>query len=478
MIDCTERCPTCPMKFNVVPADGPTDARILCIGEDPGIEGDRTRNPFAGQAGREYNDNYLLLAGLSRPVVRQTNVMRCRPDQNRKPKLKESEGCAIHHLPEELMTVQPEIVILMGATAVNTLRPDIDLESRHGIPFRGVVMGWECWIVPMWHPASGMHQTSMMIPLLEDFARLKPWLETGEWQWAVNKFKHRDYRLARTAYDVDRYFFDYPCFDWMGGDTESHDGVDFSMQISTKIGTGLMVLFSDIEAMDNLAGRLNAELNPSWGTAGLILHNAEADLRQFQSFAGEHIVYRDSMQEAYQLQNLPQGLKSLSYRLLGRKRKSWKELVGGYSRAALVGWMEWAQGIAASDLRQIIPQISVKTGKPIKPKIVKSPLESAFNRIITHTIKPQGTIEYDPWKQLKELSREFTDRDEFAFIVGILGPYPNLGIANCPLDVARDYGCSDADDTLAVAVELERLRSSFIGDLDIQDEDIDLPRHQ
>lgn len=206
MNDCSLRCPTCPNKFNLVLADGPLDARILAIGEAPGKDEDRLGHPFSGQAGKEYNDNYLGLAGLHRSEIRQTNVMRCRPDQNKKPNKTEAEGCVHWHLPTELEQVKPEIVILLGATAVNTLCPEVDLESQHGIPFMGRIYEWYGWIVPMWHPASGLHNTTMMVPMLEDWENFGKWLG-GEWMWGIDDLhQKRVYCLASSEHDIDEYF--------------------------------------------------------------------------------------------------------------------------------------------------------------------------------------------------------------------------------------------------------------------------------
>lgn len=455
-----DRCALCPGSRNPVHADGPTNCKVLAIGEAPGQNEDRVGRPFIGLAGMEYNDNYLMLAGLHRSEIRQTNTVLCRPNQNKKPDEKLAMSCAEFHLRDEIWQCGPEIVILLGATAVNTLAPGTDLEAQHGIPFKGEVMDWPCWIVPMYHPAAGLHQTSLMIPLLEYFERLKPWLETGEWQWAVDLFvgSTRDYRLARTKREVIHYFQDYPIDELIGGDTESHDKVDFSVQISTRVGTGLMVLMPDQEALDELSLSLMAAFG-SFFNCTLVLHNAESDIDLFERLVGSTIQYIDTMAMAYQLQNLPQKLKALSYRLLGRKRQSWMQLVGGASRDKLTDWLWHARNIAMEEFTVSEPRISEKTGRAIKPRIVKSPLEGFFNRLITQVNKSQDSDSpYDPWKRLKEFEYSVQDLVHMSRLFERLGDYPRLGIANCALDIARDYGCSDSDDTLALATELRRLK--------------------
>src|SRR5262245_43361040 len=192
------RCSTCPGDRTCVAGHGPRPARVMCIGEAPGRDEDFKGVPFIGYAGREFNENYLFLAGLKRQEVYVTNTRKCRPDLNRKPTYNEATTCAGHFIPEEIQAVQPEVIILMGATACS-LTPDIDLETEHGIPRKGELYGWPCWIVPMFHPAAGLHDTAMMTPMLQDWSDLGYWLHMGRWMWAVDDIPNRDYRLCRTV---------------------------------------------------------------------------------------------------------------------------------------------------------------------------------------------------------------------------------------------------------------------------------------
>lgn len=200
----SSRCSTCPKKYNLVLGDGPIQSRVMIIGEAPGREEDGVGRPFIGQAGREFNENYLSLAGLRRDEVFVSNSVKCRPDLNRKPGQKELWGCANHHIPGELDEVSPEVVILLGATACS-LVPEIDLEVEHGIPSKRRLYNWEGWVVPLFHPAAGLHQTEMMIYMLEDWAKLASWLDEDQWMWASDDVA-RIYNLAKTKSEVIDYF--------------------------------------------------------------------------------------------------------------------------------------------------------------------------------------------------------------------------------------------------------------------------------
>lgn len=456
------RCATCTGDKRCVLGDGPRPARVAAVGEAPGREEDSGGRPFIGDAGKEFNHNYLPLAGLDRDDVYITNTRKCRPDNNRKPTKREAQGCADHFLPSELQAVRPEVVILMGATACSLLEA-VDLEVEHGVPRFDVLYGHAAWYVPMYHPAAGMHNTSMMIPMLEDWERLKPWLQTGVWQWATERYESRDYRLARTRKEVVSYFDAwYGRYDLMGGDTESHAKKPFSVQVSCHPGTGMMVLTEDHEALDELGSILGPIT--TFGTE-IALHHAPSDLEIFKKLIGGEFAYRDTMQELYHLGNhLKLGLKVAAFRLLGRRRQSWEEVVGAISRQKLNEWI-WQALVEVEEWRTIEKRYHKKSGREIQPKITKHIAEGK----LLHILK-QENPEYEAWKKIKE----FGWHDWLPVMEAQMGvKMPLLGIANCDLMTARDYGCSDADDTLTIALKLEGMREEAEREWDVQPEDVD-----
>src|SRR3990167_429419 len=445
-------CSVCPQSTRCVQAHGPRPARYMAIGEAPGRDEDIHGIPFIGQTGQEWDNTYLPLAGLSRSEIFVTNVRQCRPPQNRKPSAKEIEMCWLRPLPQELEEVKPEVVFLMGATACS-LVPDIDLEIEHGIPRRGVLFGHEYWLVPMYHPALGLHETSAMIELLEDWERLEPWITNDRWQWADDDEK-TDYQLSRTAKDLRDYFLKYPEIGFLGGDTESHAGKPYSIQVSISTGTGRIVLLDDRALVKELGGWINVATG-SFGKQILCLHHAPADLDIFEQVSAFsfHNQYRDTMHEAYHLGNLPQGLKALGYRLCGVRMQSWEDLVTEPSKAKLLDWM--MERIEQEALNPVIERKQLKT----RLKVIEKPngIESALMRIMRHTVE---FATYDPWPRLRDLGY---GADEM----------PMKGIKHCKLaDVVR-YGCRDADITLRVALKLIELRKSAEQRWAVQEEDQD-----
>ncbi|MBO0747424.1 MAG: UdgX family uracil-DNA binding protein [Acidimicrobiaceae bacterium] len=123
------RCRACPLwegASQAVPGEGPTDASLMLVGEQPGDQEDRQGVPFVGPAGRVLDDA-LAAAGLQRNSVYLTNAVKhfkWKPRGKRrlheKPNRQEVSACR-PWLDHELALVQPEVLVLLGATAAQAL---------------------------------------------------------------------------------------------------------------------------------------------------------------------------------------------------------------------------------------------------------------------------------------------------------------------------------------------------------------------
>ena len=248
-----------------------------------------------------------------------------------------------------------------------------------------------------------------------------------------------------------------------------------------------MVLFSDTEALKSLVARINVLLRRGWE---LVLHNASYDLPILEKCGIDHRgQFRDTLQEAFQLGNLPQGLKALSYRLFRTTMVSWEDTVRPASINALLGWLAEAMVVARVDLYETKVKVyktcvcghgenahttfkhatscSCSDYTPKEEKYeVPGGVEKLFSRLANHT---EEDSEYDPWLRLREW-RDENDR-EYAHVVSRCGPWPILGIGNCSEAQAIRYAVGDADATLQVAMELERRRRDNRFDIAPGDED-------
>ena len=116
---CT-KCPLHRYRNNTVFGDGSWTAKIFLIGEGPGYEEDRQGRAFVGRSG-QLLDRILAACSFTRTNhVFIGNIVKCRPPENRAPATEEMAAC-LPFLEEQIQLIKPEIIVLLGATALRAL---------------------------------------------------------------------------------------------------------------------------------------------------------------------------------------------------------------------------------------------------------------------------------------------------------------------------------------------------------------------
>ena len=129
VISCV-KCGLSKSRTNAVPGKGNPKAEILFIGEAPGRNEDLKGEPFVGSAGKILSEA-LDYAGISRDDVFITNVVKCRPPENRLPLVEEKNACS-EHLSKELEIIKPKIICILGNTAYNSLLGGDSITKNRG----------------------------------------------------------------------------------------------------------------------------------------------------------------------------------------------------------------------------------------------------------------------------------------------------------------------------------------------------------
>jgi uracil-DNA glycosylase family 4 len=163
------RCTKCPLSLTrscAVPGEGPPDADVVVIGEGPGRNEDLQGRPFVGAAGRQL-DALLKVAGVGRSQVYITNVVKCRPPENRRPTGAEADACQ-PYLERQLGLVRPKVVVLLGDSALKRFLPEESLGTAHGRLFRR----GEFSLFPTYHPAAMIYNRSLGKVTEDDFKDL------------------------------------------------------------------------------------------------------------------------------------------------------------------------------------------------------------------------------------------------------------------------------------------------------------------
>jgi DNA polymerase len=112
-------CDLCPNRTHAVPGEGNPKAALMLVGEGPGATEDQTGRPFVGQAGQLLN-SILEAVELKREDVFITNIVKCRPPQNRKPLPDEVAAC-IPYLYRQIALIKPKVLLALGGTAGESL---------------------------------------------------------------------------------------------------------------------------------------------------------------------------------------------------------------------------------------------------------------------------------------------------------------------------------------------------------------------
>ncbi|MCP4543346.1 MAG: uracil-DNA glycosylase [Chloroflexi bacterium] len=163
--NCTA-CGLCQTRIQAVPGEGPANAQIVFIGEAPGAQEDKQGQPFVGRSGKLL-DQLLTGIGLARTDVFITNVVKCRPPDNRNPRKKEIAACR-PFLDQQLALIKPRLAITLGRFSLAQFAPDVRISDVHGQAQRLD----DLVLYPVYHPAAAFHRLAWREALEEDFRRI------------------------------------------------------------------------------------------------------------------------------------------------------------------------------------------------------------------------------------------------------------------------------------------------------------------
>ena len=162
---CT-RCELATTRTNSVPGKGNFKADVIFVGEAPGKNEDQKGEPFVGIAGHRLN-NALENAGISRESVYITNIVKCRPPENRVPLISERDACD-NYLQKEIAIIKPKIICILGNTAFNSI-----LGGSEIIKYRGKIVKKDNQFYFLTvHPAATIYNQELITVLKEDIIKL------------------------------------------------------------------------------------------------------------------------------------------------------------------------------------------------------------------------------------------------------------------------------------------------------------------
>ena len=161
-----KKCDLCITRKNAVPGKGNQNADIVFIGEAPGKNEDLRGDPFIGTAGKKLNDA-LENVGLTRNSVYITNIVKCRPPNNRVPNTNERNTCQ-EYLKQEISIIKPKLICILGNTAFNSILGGSEITKFRGKVVRKNNLLYFLTI----HPAATIYNQKLMDVLKKDIVKL------------------------------------------------------------------------------------------------------------------------------------------------------------------------------------------------------------------------------------------------------------------------------------------------------------------
>ena len=169
-----EQCVLYKTRNKTVFGSGPSNSKIMIIGEAPGKDEDEQGEPFIGRAGKLL-DAFLQSINLSREKVFITNTVKCRPPDNRNPSLDELNKCS-SFLTSQINAIKPKVLILLGKVAANNLlendSPMSDLRQK-----RLFIDKYDTPVIVFYHPAYILRSPLKKSEVWEDLKYLNNILE-------------------------------------------------------------------------------------------------------------------------------------------------------------------------------------------------------------------------------------------------------------------------------------------------------------
>ncbi len=152
-------CTNCRLhetRTKAVPGEGDPETEVVFVGEGPGFNEDRQGRPFVGRAG-DLLVKLLASIGWHREDVFITNVVKCRPPENRDPQPDEIAACA-PFLRRQLEVLDPAVVVTLGRFSMGTFMPGARISQAHGTvrPVDPATGARSAFVFAMYHPAAAL----------------------------------------------------------------------------------------------------------------------------------------------------------------------------------------------------------------------------------------------------------------------------------------------------------------------------------
>lgn len=434
----------------LVHSTGPVPCDIMLVGEAPGKNENISGSCFIGDAG-ETLDTYLYKAGWPRDYAYVTNLSKYWPGRDSDGDMDPSLDAICRDWPvlmREIELVQPKVIVALGAVSTEQLISGTDgaglnMEALNGRPIRVRLReaNWEGWVVPVYHPAAGLHDPSFAALGYLGLKAAVDFLKGGCVGAPEDNIKRNysvltDEDYATAEYELESSFqFCHDLQRPMGTDTEGYEEDPGCLTASPAPGIGYLIPATSVRVLalfDSLRKKYEVKL---------ALHNCLHDLgvlreMGIQLFYGE---YEDTMVRLYNLaceSPKGQGLKPAGFKYAGVKMTSYEDTIGPYDDKVVSDYLTEAKGLFESGEVVVEPK-SKRAHTPARriQSLLTKAEEGDDERLLRDRWKKFGTDKKSIGPEVKVVTES------------VLGPVRKLTFEDAPIDVWTPYACLDADVT-------------------------------
>lgn len=455
----------------IVSGYGRLPNRVLLCGESPGYDEAKAGRPFVGKSGQEQED-YLGHHNLTPRMWYRTNVVKEYRGGNPDP-TPDQVAEWTPTLYRELDKCRPEMIVAVGRFAARWfLGDDADMEMVHGLPHYAGALDpvrrdrggpADAIIVPVYHPAAGLHNTDTRVPIDWDYGRVAEVYgracrgEKGEIETPHDDLAGCEHYDDITGRDVAGIVAGAEV---IAIDTEGSPGRPWSIQISTCPGTGYVLRAS----WSDFATGIRSLQEACDRGVTILMHNAMYDLEMCAAMGLDtyHARLYDTMYAAYITRREPQGLKSLAYRWASMRMASYQDTIGD---VALSQQLTYLMQIAERPWPKPEPRLLCENDGRFRlyaPQKVERTVEGILSDYYSGKVDKDGK-RTDPearWGKVDRELREMVERD--------IGGMPTATLDDIPRNDAIYYSARDADATFrvwdALAPEMARRRLDHLVD--------------
>ena len=166
-------CALAKSRKNVIFGAGNLNAKVMFIGDNPGVSEDETGMLFTGKSGELLANMIEKVLLIPKEEVYVTTILKCKTPDNRVP-TPEEVACCKPYVMQQIQTIRPQIIVALGSTSFHHLTGEYDTPIDK---IRGTVLNFgEAKLIPTFHPNFLLRNPSAKKEVFADMLKVRSML--------------------------------------------------------------------------------------------------------------------------------------------------------------------------------------------------------------------------------------------------------------------------------------------------------------